>query len=309
MKTKQKKSTPSTLKILLVSFLVDLSDLFLNLIVAIMSGSVVMLSQTLQGGSDSFASGLMLFGYYRSKKPSDKNYPFGHGREMYFWTMISTTVMLGITASMSIYLGYQRFRSPEPITNLMLAFAMLTFGLFTNFYAFTLSFRKIMRNRKLRSFFHSFNVSPDIETKTSLVQDIMGSLASVFGIIALGIFAITGDLRFDGVGAMIIGAMIAILSIFLLSALKNMIVGRKASEETEGKIKHATLKLSEVKEVLDLKTMYLGPNNVLVNIEIHVVHKLKTREIERLVDKVKKNIKTDIPSVRHVQVELETPDK
>ncbi|KKR74572.1 MAG: Cation diffusion facilitator family transporter, partial [Candidatus Curtissbacteria bacterium GW2011_GWD1_40_8] len=104
-----KKATISAKKVLVTSFLVDLLDIAMNLAVAIITGSVVMLAELLQGIADLTAAGFLLIGLKRSEIPADKTYPFGHGREMYFWTLLSSDVMLAVTAGLSFYFGFRRF--------------------------------------------------------------------------------------------------------------------------------------------------------------------------------------------------------
>src|SRR3990167_814178 len=114
-------TTPSAKKVILTSFLTNFLDISLSLSVAILSGSVVMLSQFLQAAADITASGLLVLGISQSNKRADKRYPFGHGRETYFWALISSLIMLGGTSTLSIFIGFQRFLNPEPVSNLLLA--------------------------------------------------------------------------------------------------------------------------------------------------------------------------------------------
>ena len=297
---------PSINRVLVTSFIVDITDVLLNVAVAVLSGSVVMLSQALQGGSDLIASGLLIIGLKRSRRPSDKNYPFGYGKELYFWTMMAALVMLEITATLSFYLGYKRFIDPQPVHNIYLAYAVLIFGLITNSYAAYLSSRRLLGKRSPKAIFSVFSRSVLIETKTALVLDIMGSGASILGLLALFVFQATGDFRFDGLGAMSIGVMLALLSAILLDGIKDMLVGRKASDEVERSISEAALNTEHVKNVMDLKTMHIGASSLLINIEVHVDSKLKTSEIEHVTDRIKKNISDAVPSAKHIQVEIET---
>lgn len=307
MDNKVKK--PSVERVVFISFLVDISDLLVNVFIAILSGSVVMFSQALQGGSDLVSSTLLLIGVHRSKRKTDKNYPFGNGRELYFWNMMAAMVMLGVTATLSIVFGYRRFLHPESINAFGLSLAVLTLALFTNSYSFYLSAIKLLKGHKINTYFRILKNSPFIEIKTVFVQDLMGAVASAIGIISLLLYNFADDARFDGIGAISIGIVLVLLSVFLLDGIRQMIVGRSASEQTEKKIRHATLVLAEVEEVIDLKTMYLGANQLLVNLEVQVIDKLTTTKIEKLINKIESNIKNEIPAVTHIQVELKSPKR
>jgi divalent metal cation (Fe/Co/Zn/Cd) transporter len=147
-----------------------------------------------------------------------------------------------------------------------------------------------------------------LETKITFTSDLMGALTAVSGLIALILFKVTGNLSFDGLGAMAIGLLMALFSLWLLKNIKDFIVGVSAPEETKAFIRQAVLEIAGVEDVLDMKAIVIGSNRLLVNLEIHVKDGLVTDEIERLIDQVKDNIKKKVTSAYHIQVELETPD-
>jgi len=139
------------------------------------------------------------------------------------------------------------------------------------------------------------------------VLDLLGTTAAVFGFVALGLYALTGDSRFDGAGSVAIGLVTAVLSIMLISSVKDLLVGRSATSDIEDRIRQAALEVEGVKRVLDLRTMYLGSVRLLVNLEVYMEGGLETRQIEGLIDEIKRRVKKRAPIVHHIQVELETP--
>lgn len=299
----------SARKIIITSFVVDFLDIVLSIVMAILSGSVIMLTQVLEGAADFTASGFLLIGLRRSMKKEDNTHPFGYGREIYFWTLLSALIMFGITSTLSFYLGWQRYLHPEIVHNVNLALAVLIFTFFTNFYAFSLSFKRLLKQKPLKHILQIFYRSSLVETKTTFILDLMGALASLFGVIALGIYVLTGDMRFDGIGAMVIGVTLAICSVFLVLGIRDLLIGKSASLETEAKIVKAAQAVSEVEEVIGIKTLHVGPEKLLVDLDVHMQSSLSTRELEKLMDEIKANIRLQVPSVKYIQVELETPRK
>lgn len=289
--------------------MVDILDVLLNVVVFLLTGSVVMVAEALEGLADLVSSGLLLIGLRRAKRIPDSTHPFGYGRELYFWTLIAALFMFVFTSGLSIYFGWQRLSHPEPIENLQLAYVVLTFAILTNGYAFSLSFRRLLGERNPAHVWRIFIRTTLVETKTTFVLDLMGTTAAVLGLFSLALFGFTGDLRFDGLGAIIIGVVLAILAFSLLLTIKDLLIGIGASEEVQKQIKKAALEVKGVEGVLDLRTMLVGPEKLLVNIEVHLVDKLTTAEIEKLVDKIKENVGEAVPTVQHIQVELETPDE
>jgi len=295
-------------KVVKTSIKVDILDIIINGITAVVTGSVVMLAETLQGISDLTSAGFVYVGMKRSKRPSTEKYPLGFGRELYVWSLFSTLIMFLVLASLSFYFGFQRFTNPEPIDHIFLAYFVLTIASVTNGYSFSLAFRRILRRRKVREIRKSFSQSTFLETKITFTLDLLGTLAALFGLVSLILFQVTGNLRFDGLGAMGIGLLMAFFSVWLFKNIRDFIVGVTAPEETKREIKETTLKVGGVKEVLDLKAIVIGSSRLSVILDIHVCPDLKTREIEKLIEEIKGNIKKRIPSAYHVQVELETPE-
>jgi len=305
-----KQEKPITAKKVIVwSFAVDLLDILLSLGAAIITGSIVMFTEALEGVSDLVSSGLLLIGLKRSTKKDDRAHPFGYGREIYFWTLLAALVMFGITSSVSIYLGWERFWNPHELHDIHLAFIILFFGVITNGYAFYLSFKRLMKKRSIGQIIRIFYRSSLIETKTTFTLDLMGTVAAILRILALTAYVLTGDARFDGIGAMVVGVALAFFAFILLLGIRDLLVGKSASPETEAKIRDAALAVDEVAEVLDLKTLHVGSEKLLVNLEVNMNNDLNTDELEKLMDKVKESIQIQVPSVKYIQVELETPEK
>ena len=307
---KQKESSPiSVKKVLATSFFVDVTDVILGIILTIVTGSVVMLSQTLEGIADLLSSALLLFGLEKSKKKADSQHPLGHGREVYFWTLISALIMLSVTSTFTFYFGLERFLNPKNLENTFYAYAVLIFTIITNSYALSLSLRKLKGRRSINKIWQSFLNSSLIETKTAFILDLMGTSASVLGLIALFFYALTNNAQFDGLGAMVIGVIMAVLSIMLLAAIKDFLIGKSVSIQTIDVIKKATGRVKDVISIQDLKATHMGSENIMINLEVNANQNLKTEQLEKLIDDVKQEIIKDLPQASHIQVELESEDK
>ena len=298
----------SSSRVVTTSFLVSLLDISLNTIVALISGSVVILSQALQGLADLISAGFLIIGVKNSKRKADQVHPFGYGREVYFWTFLSGLVTFTITATASFYFGFKRFLNPEPLENLTLAFLTLIFALITIGDSMSLSLRRLLGKARLSKLKNIFVNSSLLATKKAFVLDLMGTTAPILGIASLILYRYTGDLRFDGIGAMIIGITMGCLSLFILKSTKDLLVGQSALPETESQIKKAAESFHNVIEVLELKTLLIGPKKILVSMEIHLADKLTTDDIEKLIDNIEKKIKDIVPEAVSIHIELETPD-
>ncbi|MEX0920087.1 MAG: cation diffusion facilitator family transporter [Candidatus Pacearchaeota archaeon] len=308
MKKKRKKGI-SAKRAVITSTVVDVLDIVINAIVALITGSVVMIAETVQGFGDVMADISILTGLKQSKKASDRKHPLGHGRSIYFWSFVAGLFLLIVTASATFYMGLRRFLDPQEIRHISLAFVVLAFFVISNGYSLSVSFRRILGKKRVRNFIKVFRESSFVETKMTFTSDLIGTFAAIIGLIALGVYQITGDLRFDGVGAMAIGLTLAAVVLFLLNNIRKFLLGRRASPEIEKKIKKAIVSVKDVKAVLDLKTVVVGLGKILVNAEISVNKKLTTKKIEKLIDEVKETARKDVPEVKYIQIEIETPER
>jgi cation diffusion facilitator family transporter len=268
-----------------------------------------MFSEFFQGIADLTSTGFLLIGYKSSNKKPDKLHPFGHGKEIYFWTLISAVVTMTLASSASIYVGLHRLTHPQEISNIILGYLVLLIGLSTNGYALSLSFKRLMEGKPFRMLSKIFLDSNAVATKNAFILDLMGTVAAGNGLISLGLYQLTGQSRFDAFGAIVIGVVTAILALILIYGVKGFLVGKRATPDIEKKIRQVTLQTPQVKEVLDLRTMQIGSEKLLVNMEVHMQDMLTTDELEKLIDEIKAHVRREVPSIQHVQVELETPEK
>ncbi|MFC1647097.1 cation diffusion facilitator family transporter [Patescibacteria group bacterium] len=303
MKIVKDKSLITHEHAILVSFLVDISDVVINVIVVMLSGSVTMLSQALQGAVDLLASGFLYVGSKRAKRVADKMHPFGYGRELYLWIFLSGMVMFGVTSTLSFYWGYIRFINPQPITNIIFAFGALILSLFTNGYAFMLSLKRLQKDKPNADIFDLFFRSSLIATRTTLLLDFMGTLASVYGLLALAVYSVTGNYRYDGVGAMLVGVTLAFFAFFILKDVKNFLIGKSVPFELLNDIANCIRSFPEVNSIIDLKATYIGVEKLFVISDINIKDGLNTNSIERLIEDIENNIKHKIPQSAYIHIE------
>jgi divalent metal cation (Fe/Co/Zn/Cd) transporter len=191
------------------------------------------------------------------------------------------------------------------------AYLVLGIGFISNTYAFSLSLRRLglTWESDIRRIWRKVKASVLVETKATAILDLMGSTASLLGLVSLIVYGLTGNSRLDGLGAVVVGLSVGVFALVLIFEVKDFIVGRSASPEVESRIKQVAEKVRGVHGVLDLKTMQMGSEKVMVNMEVHIDHRLTTPEIEILMDDLKDAVKSDVPEVEHIQVEVETPSK
>jgi cation diffusion facilitator family transporter len=285
------------------SFFVDLGDIIINVIVVIITGSVVMLAEALEGVSDLVASAALLIGLSISRRRANKKHPFGHGKALFSWTLISAIVMLAFASNLSFYFGLQRFLHPQEIKSIFLAYCALCISIMTNGYSLTLSTRRLLHDKKPKNIIQVFLKSTHVETKNTFILDFTGTAAAVMGLLSLILYQLTGIQHFDGLGGMLIGILIAFSSVVLIQGVKNYLIGKSAGPQIEKQIKQATLQVKQVTEIIDLDTMYLGSERLLIHLDIRVQNARSLKEVETIVENVKEQVRKEVPITYSIQIE------
>ncbi|MFV8346484.1 cation diffusion facilitator family transporter [Flavobacterium sp. ZB4P13] len=286
------------------SFLVDFGDIVLNVVVMIVTGSVVMLAEAFEGLSDLVASGLLLIGLGIARRRPNKKHPFGYGKALFFWTLISAIVILVFGASLSIFFGVQRLLYPEEVEKIVWAFAALCISIITNGYALSLSSRRLLGKEKFTKLFRIFLSTTHVESKNTFILDFAGTFSAIVGLLSLSLYQLVGIQYFDAIGAILIGILAAASSLLLIWGVKDYLIGKTASEDIEQSIKQAALKITEVDSIISLDTMYLGSEKLLVHLDIHLRHSVNNDSGE-IVEKIKQSVQKAVPIVYSIQIETQ----
>lgn len=286
------------------SFFVDLGDIILNVVVMLITGSVVMLAEAFEGLSDLVASGLLLIGLRMSRRRPNKKHPFGYGKALFFWTLISAMIMLIFGAGLSLYFGVQRLLHPEAIEKIWLAYSALTISIITNGYALSLSARRLLGKENLSKLYRIFHTTTHVETKNTFILDMTGTMSAVMGLIALLLYQLGSIKYFDAIGAILIGLVIAVSSVVLIWGIKDYLTGKTAPPEIEKRIRDAVMEIKGVAAITELDTMYIGSEKLLVHLDV-TVQPGKNPQV--VVDNIKEHVQKAVSLVYSIQVE--TRDK
>ena len=273
----------------------------MNVVVMLITGSVVMLAEAFEGLSDLVASGLLLIGLRMSKKRPNKKHPFGFGKALFFWTLISAMVMLIFGAGLSMYFGVQRFLHPEEIEKIGLAYGALIISILTNGYALSLSTRRLLAKEKISKLYRIFLTTTHVETKNTFILDMTGTLSAVMGLISLLLYQLLDVQFFDAIGAILIGLLIGVSSIVLIFGIKDYLTGKTAPPEIEKKIRDAVMETIGVTAITELDTMYIGSEKLLVNLDVTIK---QGKNAQLVVANIKEHVTKAVPVVYSIQVEV-----
>ncbi len=298
-------SSISTKRVVLISLIVDLLDIVTNLLAAVFTGSAVIFAEAVQGVIDSIGSIFLIVGYKRSRLPKDAGHPFGYTKEVFFWALLSSMIMLFLGSGLSIWKGIDQMIHPELLHNKWLALGILCFSVLTNGFALNQSIRRL--SIKGVSFWNAFAESSSQLVRTAFLRDLLGTTSACVGLVSIFLYDVAGIVIFDGIGAIIIGLLMALLAVVLITQAQNFIIGQSVSRHVMKKIRRSVEKIPHIVTINRLVGVYIGSDQILVDLDVDLNKELTTVEIERVLDSIKETIIADVPETLSVQIDLNSP--
>jgi cation diffusion facilitator family transporter len=270
---------------------------------AILSGSSAMLSEGIHSLVDTGNQLLLLLGLKKSRKPADENHPFGHGKELYFWSLIVAVALFGIGGGMSAYEGITHLLRPRPLLDPRWSYAVLGFAFLFDGASWIIALRELLPAIRRDGLRKTLLSSKDPSVLTVLCEDtadLIGILVAFCGIL-LG--HRLNSPRADGIAALVIGLVLAAVAVFLVYQSKRLLVGESADPEVVESIRAAARAVPGVARVGRPLTMHFGPDEVLLNLEVHFRHDLSAAELTAAVDRLEKTIRDQHPEVHRIFIE------
>jgi len=278
----------------------------LKFIAAGVSGSPAMLAEAFHSVADTGNQVFLLRGTVASKFRPSVQFPFGRGKELYFWSFMVAVILFvggGVVAFME---GLEHVRHPEGLEG-GLRFSLIVLGLaalFEIFIAFVPAVREFNRRRGGRKVWRTIRDSKDPALIVVLFEDAVAVTGLAVAAAGLVIADVTGNPVWDGVASMVIGVLLTLTAFILARETKGLLIGEAANRHTLSAIRSATLSIPEVETVDRLLTMHLGPDEILVNMDIVVDGDLSGNEVEAIVDQIEGKIREFAPEATRIFVEV-----
>jgi cation diffusion facilitator family transporter len=274
-------------------------------IVALITNSSAMLAEAIHSVVDTGNELLILYGIQRSQAPPDDLHPFGHGQELYFWTLIVSILLFGMGGGMAIYEGITHIQHPvemiDPIWNyLVLSIAFLAEGT-----SWLIALRKLKDKDSEGGILQTFRDSKD-PTVFVVVGEDTAALAGIL-VAGLGIF-LSHRLEnpyLDGIASLIIGLILSSMAIFLASESKGLLIGESADREAIMDIRHIVETDPAVCQLRKPLTMHFGPEEVLLNMDIEFQQQLTFTELASAIDRIEAKIQNVHPEMKSIFLEVE----
>lgn len=270
---------------------------------AAFTGSSAMVAEGLHSVVDAGDGVLLLIGRHRSRRPPDEMHPFGHGKELYFWTLLVAIVFFAVGGGMSVYEGVLHVRHPEPLRSPAWNYGVLGIAALVDGTSLMIGLRAMRATWPRLGFIDAIHVGKDPSVFSVVLED----LADVTGIVFafLGIFL--GELLhapwLDGVASIAVGLLLAAVAIVLATESKGLLIGERASRPILEAIDRAAAEDPMMMTVRRPLTMQLGPREVLVAMDVQFEPSLSAAEVAQAVRRLESRIREAAPDVKHIYVE------
>ena len=259
-------------------------------VAASFTGSSAMLSEAIHSLVDTGNGALILLGLRKSRKPPDSDHPFGHGHELYFWTLLVGVLIFAVGGGMSTYEGIQHMLHPVLPENPAWSYSVL--GIATVFEATTwlLGWKAFSAERRGKGVLETIHETKDPSSFAVLLEDSAALLGLVFAFLGIFLGRQLGLPYLDGAASVVIGLLLCGVAVLMVYESKGLLIGEGLDSETLKSIGLLVQSDPAVERVRHLHTMYLGPHEVLLTVELRFKNTISALEVRRAVRRIKEAI-------------------
>ncbi len=296
-------STEGGKKAIIAALMANIGIAISKFVAFIFTGSSSMLSEAIHSVADSSNQVLLLVGNKRSQKPADEKHPFGYGRRRFVYGFIVAVVLFLIGGLFSLYEGLHKWQDPEPLNDWWIAVLVLVIAIGLETVSFRTALREANKSRGKRSLANFVKDSRQPELPVILLEDAGALVGLVFALIGVGMAVITGDGRWDAVGAMAVGTLLVVIAVFLAMEMATMLVGESALPEEVAAIRAALESAPLVERVIHLRTVHMGPDELLVAAKIAIRQSETAAGIAAGINEAERALRAAVPTARYVFIE------
>lgn len=267
------------------------------------SGSSSMLAEGVHSLADSCNQILLMVGGRRARRRADREHPFGYGRERYVYAFVVSIVLFSVGGVFSVYEGVEKIANPHPLQVWWLPLVVLVISIVLEAFSLRTGIRESRPHKGPGSWLGFIRRAKAPELPVVLLEDVAALTGLVLALIGVGLTILTGDGVWDGVGTICIGLLLVAVAIVLGVETKSLLVGEGATEADAEAILKAILSGGETDRVIHLKTLYLGPEELLVAAKIAQPPRRSLDEVAASIDAIEARIRLAVPAAGVIYLE------
>ncbi|WP_242139989.1 cation diffusion facilitator family transporter [Sphingomonas sp. TREG-RG-20F-R18-01] len=274
-------------------------------VAAAITGSSSMLTEGFHSVVDSFNQLLLLYGQHRGKRPPDVAYPFGYGRELYFWSFVVAILIFGVGAGVSVYEGWVHLEEPEPLRDPLVNYIVLGVAFALEGTSWVLAVRGFAADNRGRGWWQAVRRSKDPAGFIVLFED----SAALAGLIVAGagvwLSHALNDPRIDGIASIVIGLILGVVAALLAREAKGLLIGEGADPAIVARVRAIVDGRPEITAVNHVRTIHTAPQSIFVAISADFVDTLSMGEAETLIERIETELKQAEPMLSSIYIRPE----
>jgi len=274
-----------------------------KLIAALFSGSGAMLAEAVHSFADTINQVLLLIGGRRSTKASDEEHPFGYGRARFLYGFLVAIILFSVGGAYSIYEGIHKLQNPEPLEVPWLPIIVILISMVLEGFSFRTARHESLPFKGSGSWISFIRRAKAPELPIVLLEDTAALTGLFFALIGVGLTIITGNPLFDSIGTLLIGALLILVALILGIETKSLLIGEGASPENVATIRNAINAHPTVESLIHMKTLYLGPDELMIAAKVAFPKATRLVEIATAIDALEADIRNKIPTTRVIYIE------
>ncbi|MEV0124185.1 cation diffusion facilitator family transporter [Streptomyces sp. NPDC050703] len=275
----------------------------------IFSGSSSMLAESVHSLADSGNQGLLLLGGKKAQREATPQHPFGYGRERYIYAFLVSIVLFTVGGMFAIYEGYEKIKHPHELEHWYWPVGVLVFAIIAESFSFRTAIKESNQTRGGLSWTQFIRRAKAPELPVVLLEDLGALVGLILALGGVGLALATGDGVWDGIGTLCIGVLLILIAIILAAETKSLLLGEAAGTAEVEKIEKAVVDGDTVTRVIHMRTLHLGPEELLVAAKIAVQHDDTATEVAAAINAAEERIRTAVPIARVIYLEPDIYDE
>lgn len=290
---------PNSLKSIFFALGANLAIFIAKLGAALFTGSGSLLAEAIHSLADTGNQLLLLWGLKLSRRPPTPKHPLGHGKAIFFWSFIVALLLFSMGGMFSIYEGFYKLKHPKTISYPFLALGVLLFSLLAEGISLIGCLKEINKVRKNQTLLTWFKKTRQSELLVVFGEDSAAIIGLTFAFLAIVLSIITQNPFYDALGSILIGILLIVIALAIGSEVYELLIGQGVEPEIKEKIIELLEKQPEIKQVLNLITLQLGPN-VMVAVKAKMNLKKSALELVNDINQCEQILKRHFPQVKWI---------
>lgn len=296
-------TTKGSNRAIVAAMLANLGIAVAKFVAFFFSGSSAMLGEGVHSLADTGNQLLLLRGGAASRRDADATHPFGYGRERYVYAFVVSIILFSVGGMFSIYEGIEKIQHPHSLTLPWIPIAVLLIAMVLESFSLRTAVKESNHSRGAQGWVSFIRHSKAPELPIVLLEDVAALTGLVLAFLGVGLTVLTGNGIFDGIGTLAIGLLLVLVAIVLGVETKSLLVGEGASAADTVLIRDAINAEPDVEALIHMKTLYLGPEELLVAAKVAFAAKKRLSDVATAINSLEARVRAAVPSAKVIYIE------